>query len=391
MHAASRDPSAARAGRLLTAYAVPGLPEIQAGDDLALLCARALTAAGVELRDGDVLALASKAVAKAEGRVVPVASRADHEGLVLDQSTQLVAERRFPGGTVQVVRSLAGPVLAGAGIDASNLPDGQRLLLPAAPDRAAEALRAALSERFGVRLAVVITDTAGRPWRRGQADYALGAAGLECLRDHRGEEDSHGNRLAATQRAIGDEAAAAADLVRGKSAGLPLAVIRGLEEHVREDAPGAADLVQPPETDWFRYGHLEAVRRALRVPGGTVAPPPADPDAEDFPERVERALHTAMASRLPSPGTAAWTGRVLAGGAVIRFSPSGLPGSPAGEGNPGGSDDQGGHPVMLATLGLSALVQRALTALAAEELEADVRYSWEPDGRPAACELHLTT
>ncbi len=243
------------------ALPVTGLPEIREGDDLAALIAEA---ARPPLADGDIVVVSSKVVSKAEGRTMYAASR---DEAVRTQTLRVVAERVTPRGTTRIVASRSGPVLAAAGVDASNVDPGTVLLLPADPDASAARLREGLTARTGCRLAVLISDTAGRPWREGQVDLAVGAAALQVVDDLRGGADRYGNPLEATVRALADEIASLADLVKGKLDGVPVAVVRGLPALVTDSsAPGAASLLRPAAGDWFRYGHVEAVRTALGVP-----------------------------------------------------------------------------------------------------------------------------
>lgn len=257
---------AAPEGRL-EVLAVEGLPELRPGDDLAGLLVVAL-AAGPGLRDGDVLVVSSKLVSKAEGRLVP--APADDAGrerrraeLARSEAADVVAER----GRVLVTRTSHGFVLAGSGIDASGVPAGELALLPVDPDASARGLRAALQESTGTRCAVLVSDTAGRAWRHGQVDLALGCAGLPAVRDARGRRDAHGHVLEVTEIALPDEAAGAAELVRGKTAGVGAAVLRGLGATVLpagDDGPGVAALIRSAEEDLFRLGTAEARREGLR-------------------------------------------------------------------------------------------------------------------------------
>lgn len=298
----------------LTAVAVPGIPEVRAGDDLAALVCAACEAAGVALADDDVLVVASKVVAKAEGRSGPAE---DREALVRAETVRVVAERVMPDGRVtRVVQARSGPVLAAAGVDASDVPAGRVLLLPADPDASARSLRAAVADRTGSRPAVVVSDSAGRPWRAGVTDFALGAAGLRVLDDARGRPDRFGRPLEVTVRAVADEVAAAADLVKGKAAGTPVAVVRGVGEHVTaEDGPGAAALVRVGPQDWFGYGRVEAVRAALGVPPGVVPPPALDPQDDLLEDRVARAVTVAAADgHAPDVAVRAEPGRLLVEG-----------------------------------------------------------------------------
>lgn len=206
--------------------------------------------------DGDVLVIASKVVSKAEGRVVRAA---DREQAITQQTVRVVATRAHARGVTRIVENPQGIVMAAAGVDASNTAPGTVLLLPEDPDASARALREALGARLGVRLAVVLTDTVGRPWRQGVADVAIGVAGLRPLEDLRGERDSHGNALEMTVIAVADEIAAAADLVKGKAAGRPVAVVRGLAHLVtQDDGVGAASLNRTGADDMFSLGTAEA-------------------------------------------------------------------------------------------------------------------------------------
>ena len=245
----------------LAATALPGLPEIRPGDDLAAL----ILAAG-DLRDGDVVAVSHKVVSKAEGRMRPLATVTPGERareiaaeqdrdpravqVVLDESVEILRAERG----VLICVTAQGFVCANAGVDVSNVPDEDSvLLLPEDPDASARALRARLRELAGAAPAVLITDSFGRAWRHGQADVALGCAGLSPLADWRGRHDAHGRELRATWIAVADEAAAAADLARDKDSGEPVIVLRGLERHVADDdGPGAAALLRGREEDLFR-------------------------------------------------------------------------------------------------------------------------------------------
>lgn len=260
------------AGDGLQVVALLGLPEVAPGTDLAGHVAE--QAAAVQWPDGnrglaagDVLVVASKAVAKAEGRTAPAAER---DRVVAAETAEVLAE--VPGGG-KIVRNRHGVVLAAAGVDDSNVAPGTLVLWPDDPDAAAAALRRGLETATGVApLAVVVTDTLGRAWRNGQTDTAIGVSGLVPLLDAAADTaaaDRYGNPLRVTAPAIADEVAGAADLVRGKSTGLPVAVVRGLAGLVHPgDGPGAADLVRPVEQDLFRLGTAAAVdvgaRGALR-------------------------------------------------------------------------------------------------------------------------------
>ena len=240
----------------LSIFAVDGIPEIQPGDDLARLLGDALEGT---LEDGDILVITSKIVSKAEGRLIEAA---DREDAITAETKRLVATREHKGGTTRIVETHLGLVMAAAGVDASNVPDGTIALLPLDPDASALALATALRSRLGVALGVILSDTFGRPWRDGQTDVAIGAAGLHVVDDLRGSTDSQGRVLEVTVPAIADELAGAADLVKGKAAGRPVAVVRGLGRFVTGlDAPGAKRLVRGSELDMFRLGSDEADRQ----------------------------------------------------------------------------------------------------------------------------------
>ncbi len=239
-------------------WAPEGVPEVHAGADLAALLLAALTRPHRQLGPGDIVAVTSKVVAKAEGRVRP----GDRSEAMAAETVRVVARR----GPTTIVRTRHGLTLAAAGIDASHVPKGHVVLLPVDPDASARDLRRALLAQAGVNVAVVVTDTAGRAWREGQTDIAVGAAGLRVVQDHRGAVDSYGNELSVTLPAVADEVAGAAELAQGKLTGRPFAVVRGLAHLVLDeldDGPGAVALVRPEATDLFGYGAREAVLRAL--------------------------------------------------------------------------------------------------------------------------------
>ena len=237
--------------------AVDGLPEIASGDDLATLIVDACERSDVRLADGDIVVVTSKVVSKAEGQVVAAASRED----AIDAETvRLVASRTTPKGTTRIVQTAHGLVLAAAGVDASNTAAGTVVLLPVDPDASARALRARLLALTGVRVGVIVTDTMGRPWRLGLTDNAIGAAGVRVLDDLTGANDAHGRTLEMTVVATADEIAAAADLVKGKLTGRPVAIVRGLANAVTDDAgPGAHAVVRSADEDMFALGTAEAI------------------------------------------------------------------------------------------------------------------------------------
>ncbi|WP_255546543.1 coenzyme F420-0:L-glutamate ligase [Glaciihabitans sp. dw_435] len=247
---------------MLTVFAIPSIPEIVSGDDLVAIIGDALdgTEPATPLADGDILAVTSKIISKAEGRSIRAA---DREQAITDETVRVVATRAHPGGVTRIVENRLGIVAAAAGVDASNTPEGTVLLLPVDPDASAARLRAGLQARYGVTLGIVITDTLGRPWREGQSDAAIGGSGVRLIDDLRGTLDTQGRSLDVTAPAVGDEIAAAADLVKRKSDGLPVAVVRGLAHLLLEDAPGARSLNRTGEKDMFRLGSDEAWRQGF--------------------------------------------------------------------------------------------------------------------------------
>ncbi|KJL42977.1 coenzyme F420-0:L-glutamate ligase/coenzyme F420-1:gamma-L-glutamate ligase [Microbacterium terrae] len=238
----------------LSIWALPGIPEVTTGDDLVALIA---DAAGPALADGDILVVTSKIVSKAEGRFV-VAD--DREDAITAETVRLVAARTGPSGhTTRIVQNRLGIVSAAAGVDASNTPDGTILLLPVDPDASARAIAAGLRARLGVEVGVIVSDTLGRAWRDGQTDHAIGAGGVRVFEDLRGTTDAEGRPLTVTLPCVADELAAATDLVKGKAARLPVAVVRGRADLVGPlDLPGARSIVRALETDMFRQGADEA-------------------------------------------------------------------------------------------------------------------------------------
>jgi coenzyme F420-0:L-glutamate ligase/coenzyme F420-1:gamma-L-glutamate ligase len=288
-------PDHAAAGGL-TAWGVPGLPEFRPGDDLTAALAAALEPT---LADGDVVVVTSKILSKAEGRLVtvprdPEERDAARRRLIDDETVRVLATK----GRTRIVTNRLGIVQAAAGVDGSNVAGDEVALLPEDPDGSAEALRAGLAAALGVRVAVVVTDTMGRCWRLGQTDAAIGSAGLVALHSYGGAVDAQGNELLVTEVAVADEVAAAADLVKGKLGGVPVAVVRGLR-HLIGAGRSAGELVRPVEEDLFWLGTAEALARGAReaVPARRSVRA-FSPDAVD-PDAVRRAVAAGLTAPAP--------------------------------------------------------------------------------------------
>lgn len=249
----------------LEAIALDGIPEVSEGDDIALLIVDAATSSGIEIGSGDVVVVAQKIVSKSEGRfedlahvsptgeATALAEMTEKDPrlvqLILDESREVL--RAVPG--VLVVETNHGFVCANAGIDASNVPGDHVLLLPQDPDDSARQLRKQLSSRTGASPAVIITDSFGRAWRSGQADVAIGCAGIDPLLDLRGSADREGREMLATITAVADQLASAADMARTKDGHQPVVVVRGRPELVMEtDGPGASPILRERAQDLFR-------------------------------------------------------------------------------------------------------------------------------------------
>ena len=224
---------------------VAGLPEISAGDEIG-----DLVAAAIDLQEGDVVVVTQKVVSKAEGRMVAVDpdDPTSHKGLVEQESVRVLRRR----GDLIISETRHGFVCANAGVDLSNLPQGQAALLPVDSDRSARHIRDRIRATAGVEVAVIVSDTFGRPWRRGLVDVAIGCAGISAIVDLRGTEDSGGRVLQVTEVAVVDELAAAAELVMGKASGVPVAVVRGVDPAWLGDGSVHREIVRPPAEDLFR-------------------------------------------------------------------------------------------------------------------------------------------
>ena len=231
----------------LTVTPLPGIPEVSKGDDLPRLLVEAIERAGLEPEPGDILVVTHKVVSKAEGAVVQLEGEEEpaYRALARREAVEIVRRR----GDLIIARTKHGFVCANAGVDRSNTAPGTAVLLPHEPDRSAHGIRMAIKAATGVDLAVVVSDTFGRPWRRGLVDVAIGVSGIDAILDLRGTTDAGGRELHVTEVAIVDEIAAAADLVMGKATAIPAALLRGLEY-----APGdgrATDLVRGADEDMF--------------------------------------------------------------------------------------------------------------------------------------------
>lgn len=254
---------------MIEIFAPSGIAEVSAGADVAGIIAAAISSSEPGgLHDGDVIVVTSKIISKAEGRFAAAAQRQN----VIDAQTVRTLTRRR---SMAIVQTPQGLVQAGAGVDDSNVDPGHILLLPKDPDASAQQLRAQLSATFEARIGVIISDTAGRTWRLGQTDHAIGASGVRVLDAYAGQQDEYGNELQVTAIAIADELAAAADLAKQKLSGCPVAVIRGAGQHLQdpddtdqnddtvEQEPRHARDLQRQEDDLFHRGSRESVLGAL--------------------------------------------------------------------------------------------------------------------------------
>jgi coenzyme F420-0:L-glutamate ligase/coenzyme F420-1:gamma-L-glutamate ligase len=243
--------------------AVVGMPEVRPGDDLAALILEAAGAQGADIEDGDVLVVTQKIVSKAEGRLVDLrqvepspharelAAQTGKDArlleVILRESRRIV---RQEGGVI-ICETEHGFVCANAGVDTSNVGGGMVSLLPQNPDQSAERIRAAIQEEeAGASVAVIISDTFGRPWREGHTNVAIGVAGMSPIKDYVGQRDPHGYVLRVSTMAVADELAAAAELVMGKLSRVPVAIVRGLDYQRAEGS--AKELIRPAERDLFR-------------------------------------------------------------------------------------------------------------------------------------------
>ncbi|MDQ6850437.1 MAG: coenzyme F420-0:L-glutamate ligase [Actinomycetota bacterium] len=306
---------------------VSGIGELRPGDDLAALIAQHAP----QLADGDVVVVTSKAVSKVEGRLVVLDSsdedvrEAARQEAISAETVRLVATR----GPLRIVETRHGLVLAAAGVDLSNVARNEIALLPVDPDASAQLLRESLRDKLAVDVAVVISDSMGRPWRAGITDTAIGVAGLTALTDARGRADLYGNVLTVTQVAVADELAAAADLVKGKLGGVPVAVVRGFarDGKLDDDGLGSRLLLRGAADDLFRLGTAEAMAVGREDVGwATDVAPPLHADAvdvvsamtgNDVDEAVQQAFLGFLAARPDAMWRSCAPGHLTASALVI--------------------------------------------------------------------------
>lgn len=226
-------------------HPIRGIPEVAPGDDLPSLIVEGLRSSQIVLSDRDVVVITHKVVSKAEGRIERSPDDRTYRNLAEREARSILRRR----GDLLIAQTEHGFICANAGVDRSNVADGYAVLLPIDPDRSAHRIRLRLERATDVSIGVVVTDTFGRPWRRGLVDVAIGVSGLPAILDLRGESDAQGRTMNVTEIAIVDEIAAAADLVMGKADEVPVAILRGLD---LTGTGRATDLVRPPEEDMFR-------------------------------------------------------------------------------------------------------------------------------------------
>ncbi|MCP3995039.1 MAG: coenzyme F420-0:L-glutamate ligase [bacterium] len=231
---------------MIEIFPVEDIPEIVPGDDLAALILGAIESSEVTLQAGDVLVVTHKIVSKAEGRIIPANDEAAYRAAVENEAKAIIRRR----GDLVITQTRHGFICANAGVDRSNVTGDRAVLLPIDPDRSAHGIRMRVLQATEIDVPVIISDTFGRPWRRGQTDVAIGVSGMAVMDDHKGLPDANGRVMEATEIAIVDEIASAADLAMGKSSQVPVAVVRGVDW--QRGSGRAIDLVRPPHEDLFR-------------------------------------------------------------------------------------------------------------------------------------------
>ena len=231
---------------MIQIFPVTGMPEIQPGDDVATAILAAIAQSNEQLAAGDVLVVTHKIVSKAEGRIIDAGDEEAYREAVIREAKSIIRRR----GDLVITQTHHGFICANAGVDRSNVTDNRAVLLPIDSDRSAHGIRMKVKQATGIDVPVIISDTFGRPWRRGQTDIAIGVSGIAVMDDHKGLPDANGRVMEATEIAIVDEIASAADLAMGKATQVPAAIVRGVAW-----VPGsgrATDLVRPPHEDLFR-------------------------------------------------------------------------------------------------------------------------------------------
>jgi coenzyme F420-0:L-glutamate ligase len=307
---------------------ITGIGEIRPGDDLAT----EISVCAPWLQDGDILVVTSKIVSKVEGRLLPATGdeeqrEALRQQAIEDETVRVVARR----GPLRIVETRHGLVMAAAGVDASNVSLGEIALLPLDPDESARRLRDGIAEKTGRTVAVVISDSMGRPWRHGISDVAIGVAGIAAVTDERGAQDKHGNTLIVTEVALADELAAAGDLVKGKLSDIPVAVVRGLP--FTDDGRGSKSLLRGAGEDLFRMGTAEALALgraqasveadAADVAGlhadvlATLAAMPLDPADRNGQAAIREGFYGLLAARADATRRACVPGHVTASAIVL--------------------------------------------------------------------------
>jgi len=231
--------------RALSIIPVEGIGEIAVGDDLA-----GIIASAAELRDGDVVVVTQKIVSKAEGMLeaVDADDPVSHKEIVERESVRVLRRR----GDLIISETKHGFVCANAGVDLSNVERGYAALLPEDSDRSARRIRDGIKARASVDVAVIISDTFGRTWRRGLTDVAIGCAGIGAILDLRGSNDTYGREMLVTEVAVVDELASAAELVMGKASGIPVAIVRGIPDEWLRKGDVRSEIIRPPDEDLFR-------------------------------------------------------------------------------------------------------------------------------------------